>query len=156
MGAFLTGLLENRILVAAVLAWFVAQCMKVILTLILDGKFQVERFVGSGGMPSAHSATVGAMASASAVHYGSGSFQFAVTAMLAFIVMYDACHVRLETGKQAIVIKELRELLQDLLQDMGKSLPTEEKLRELIGHTLPQVLAGALIGILVGIGIALF
>ena len=63
---------------------------------------------------------------------------FAVAAVVAFIVMYDACNVRLETGKQAVAIKEL----QRFFQDMGKAPLSEEKLKELVGHTLPQVAPG--------------
>jgi len=66
--------------------------------------------------------------------------------------MYDACNVRLETGKQAIAIKEL----QELLRKMGQKLSPEEKLKELVGHTLPQVLVGALLGTLIGLGVTLF
>ena len=80
--------------------------------------------------------------------YGSSSGQFALASIFAFIVMYDACNVRLETGKQAVAIKEL----QDLLQKMGQDLTAEEKLKELVGHTLPQVLVGAVLGILIGVG----
>lgn len=151
MGAFLAGLGENRILLAAVAGWFLAQSTKLALVLILERRLSLERFFGSGGMPSSHAATVCAMASASAVRYGSGSFQFAVTAVVAFIVMYDACHVRLETGKQSAAIKAL----QERLIRMGESLPAGEKLRELVGHTLSQVLVGAALGILVGAGAAL-
>ena len=64
--------------------------------------------------------------------------------------MYDACNVRLETGKQAVAIKEL----QQFFQEMGKQPLSEEKLKELVGHTLPQVLAGAILGILIGIVVA--
>ena len=83
--------------------------------------------------------------------HGPDSTQFAIAFILAFIVMYDACNVRLETGKQAVAIKEL----QELLQKMGQDLTVEEKLKELVGHTLPQVLVGALLGTLIGAGIAL-
>ena len=72
--------------------------------------------------------------------------QFAIASIFAFIVMYDACNVRLETGKQAVAIMEL----QDLLRKMGEDLSAEEKLKELVGHTLPQVLVGALLGTLIG------
>ena len=64
--------------------------------------------------------------------------------------MYDACNVRLETGKQAVAIKEL----QELLRKMGEDLTAEEKLKELVGHTLPQVLVGAVLGTLIGAGAA--
>ena len=151
MGDFFWGLVTNRVLLAAVAGWFLAQGAKVLLILILERRFDAERFFGSGGMPSSHSATVCALASSSAALYGSGSFQFAVTAVVAFIVMYDACNVRLETGKQAVAIKEL----QELFRRMGESLPAEEKLKELVGHTVSQVLVGGLLGVLVGVLVAL-
>jgi acid phosphatase family membrane protein YuiD len=77
-----------------------------------------------------------------------GSFEFAVTFIIAFIVMYDACNVRLETGKQAVAIKELQEMLHKLGQH---TLSPEDTLKELVGHTFPQVIVGALLGIVIGI-----
>lgn len=147
MGEFFLELLHNRILLAAAAGWLLAQGAKVLLVLLLERRFSIERFFGSGGMPSSHSATVCAMASASAVLYGGDSFPFAVTAILAFIVMYDACNVRLETGKQAVAIKEL----QSLLHNMGNPLKAQETLKELVGHTVPQVIVGGILGLLIGI-----
>lgn len=146
MGDFFGELLQNRVLMAAAAGWLAAQVLKTLLVLIMERELRWERLVGSGGMPSSHSATVCALASSSAAVYGPGSGQFAIAAIVAFIVMYDACNVRLETGKQAIAIKEL----QELFRNMGEDLSAEEKLKELVGHTLPQVLAGALLGILIG------
>ena len=148
MGEVLRGLWENRVLMAAVAGWTVAQVLKTILVLIIDRELRLERLVGSGGMPSSHSATICALSSACAMVYGIRSGEFAIASIVAFIVMYDACNVRLETGKQAIAIKEL----QELFRMMGKDLSAEERLKELVGHTLPQVLVGALLGILIGIG----
>ena len=149
MSEFFHGILANRVLMAAAAGWIVAQVLKTILVLIMDHELKLERLMGSGGMPSSHSATVCALAASCAVIYGSNSGQFAISAILAFIVMYDACNVRLETGKQAIAIKEL----QELLRNMGKDLTAEERLKELVGHTLPQVLVGAILGILIGVGV---
>ncbi|HIR50155.1 MAG TPA: divergent PAP2 family protein [Candidatus Avoscillospira avicola] len=151
MGDFLTGLWQNRILMAAIFGWLIAQVLKTILVLVLERELKLERLFGSGGMPSSHSATVCALAASTAILCGPSSSQFAISAVLAFIVMYDACNVRLETGKQAVAIKEL----QQFFQDMGKAPLSEEKLKELVGHTLPQVLAGALLGILTGVVAAL-
>lgn len=147
MGNFFEGILQNAVLLAAVIGWSAAQIIKTILVLILDKELRLERLVGSGGMPSSHSATVCALAASSAMVYGSASGEFAIAAIFAFIVMYDACNVRLETGKQAVAINEL----QELLRKMGEDLTAEERLKELVGHTLPQVLVGALLGILIGI-----
>lgn len=151
MGDFLTGLWQNRILMAAISSWLIAQVLKTILVLVLERELKLERLFGSGGMPSSHSATVCALATSAALLHGASSSQFAISAVLAFIVMYDACNVRLETGKQAVAIKEL----QQFFQDMGKAPLSEEKLKELVGHTLPQVLAGAILGILTGVVAAL-
>ena len=151
MGDFLTGLWQNRILMAAIFGWLIAQVLKTILVLVLERELKLERLFGSGGMPSSHSATVCALATSAALLHGASSSQFAISAVLAFIVMYDACNVRLETGKQAVAIKEL----QQFFQDMGKAPLSEEKLKELVGHTLPQVLAGAILGILTGVVAAL-
>ena len=146
MNLLLTALDWNFVLVTSMLASITAQIIKVIINLVIFGRFIPERMWGAGGMPSSHSATVCALASSSAAVYGPGSGQFAIAAIVAFIVMYDACNVRLETGKQAIAIKEL----QELFRNMGEDLSAEEKLKELVGHTLPQVLAGALLGIFIG------
>ena len=134
-------------LIAAVIGWTVAQVSKTLLVLLLDRELRWERLVGSGGMPSSHSATVCALASSAAMVHGLDSGYFAIAAIFAFIVMYDACNVRLETGKQAAAINELHVLLQK----MGEDLSPEEKLKELVGHTFPQVLVGAALGIVIGI-----
>ena len=102
------------------------------------------RLFGDGGMPSGHSATVASMASLSAWMYGFGSFEFALTTMLAIIVCHDAMGVRLETGKQTVLIKEIIQSLDLIFTDQV----AEIKLKEFVGHTLYQVLAGVLIGIL--------
>ena len=94
-------LIGNRILMSAVTGWFVAQLLKTIIHTLMTKKFDPERLTGSGGMPSSHSSTVCAMATASGLLYGLDSFAFAVTVIIAIIVMHDAMGVRLETGKQA-------------------------------------------------------
>ena len=147
MGTFFSQLMENKVLLSAVIGWTAAQVIKTLLVLLLEHELRWERLVGSGGMPSSHSATVCALAASAAVVYGVDSGQFAIAAIFAFIVMYDACNVRLETGKQAVAINEMLELLQK----MGEDLTVEEKFKELVGHTLPQVLVGALLGIAIGV-----
>ena len=138
--------LNNSIFWSAAIAWFVAQVIKTIIHLILTKEFVAERMVGSGGMPSCHSATVCSLATASFYIYGAGSFEFAVTLMLAIIVMYDAMGVRRETGIQA-------KLLNDIIktfEDMGRSeISAHDKLKEFVGHTPLQVLVGAILGVII-------
>ena len=113
-------------------------------------KFEPERLIGSGGMPSSHASTVCALATASGRVYGLGTFEFAVTVIMAIIVMHDAMGVRLETGKQAKLLNEIIATFKTL---DGKVL-TEEKLKEFVGHTPLQVFMGALLGIAIGFWMA--
>lgn len=139
--------MHNRIFVAAIYGWFVAQVLKTLIHMWFNRKFVAERLVGSGGMPSSHSATVCALAAAAGMEYGGGSFQFAMAAVFAIVVMYDAIGVRRETGIQAKVLNEMMELFDK----MGKEMSVEEKLKEFVGHTPLQVLMGALLGILIAV-----
>lgn len=142
---FLGDLINNRIFMASVSGWLVAQILKTIIHMWFNRKFVAERLVGSGGMPSSHSATVCALATAAGLEYGGGSFQFAMAAIFAIVVMYDAMGVRRETGIQAKVLNEMMELFTN----MGKEMSVEDKLKEFVGHTPLQVLMGALLGILI-------
>ena len=144
---FITELLHNRIFVSAALGWMVAHVLKTIIHMILTKQFVAERMVGSGGMPSSHSATVCALATATGMECGAGSPEFAITIMLAIIVMYDAMGVRRETGKQGRVLNEMLEIFTN----MGKEISPEKKLKEFVGHTPLQVLMGAILGIAIAV-----
>ena len=142
----LEALMGNTLLINAVTGWFVAQVLKTLIHAWVNKGFDPERLIGSGGMPSSHASTVCAMAVSAGKEYGVGSPVFAVTAILAIIVMHDAMGVRLETGKQA---KLLNQILDSFKTLEGKKL-TEEKLKEFVGHTPLQVLMGAILGIWIG------
>lgn len=143
---FIDDLLHNSIFVAAAVGWLIAQILKTIIYLIINKKFVAERMVGSGGMPSSHSATVCGLATAVGIQYGAGSFEFAIAAIFATVVMNDAMGVRRETGNQARVINEMMEMFKN----MGNSMTVEDKLKEFVGHTPLQVLMGAILGIIIG------
>ena len=138
-------MLGNQVLVSAVVGWTVAQVLKTLIDFALNKSFNAERLVGSGGMPSSHSATVCGLTTAAALKYGAGSFEFAISFILAMVVMYDAIGVRQETGKQAKVLNRL--LFDDFLKLDGVVL--QEKLKEYVGHTPLQVAAGAILGIII-------
>ncbi len=143
---FINGVLSNRILLAAFCGWLVAQVLKTIIYVAVNKSFNPERLLGDGGMPSSHSATVMAMVTSTAFYFGSDTFEFAVTAILALIVMHDAMGVRRETGKQAKVINNM----MDWFVQMDSDISPEEKLKEFVGHSPTQVFFGALLGIVVG------
>ena len=134
---------ENRILLTGLVAWLCSQVMKTIIHLIIHKRFEWERLMGDGGMPSSHSATVMAIAVATGLRCGWDSPVFAVAAILALVVMHDARGVRQETGKQAKVINNILQLFESMGQ--GKLTP-EETLKELVGHTRRQVFVGAALG----------
>ena len=140
-------ILSNEVLISAVVGWTVAQVIKTILEIALNKNFSPERLVGSGGMPSSHSATVCGLTTTAGLCYGVESFQFAVSFVLACVVMYDAIGVRQETGKQARLLNMIME--QDLFRMNNEDF--QQRLKELVGHTPLQVLAGAVLGILLAL-----
>ncbi len=134
---------KNVVLMSALTAWFLAQVLKTLTSYWKHREFRAERLVGAGGMPSSHTSLVVGLASAVALHDGVSSPLFAVSAVLAGIVMYDAAGVRRAAGKQAKVINKLvREMrVEHTIKDT--------RLKELLGHTPLEVMAGALLGFLV-------
>ena len=145
---FLRQLLDNRIFLTSATGWLVAQILKTIIHFILSKEVRIERLVGSGGMPSSHSATVCALAAATYYEFGAAGFEFAVSLLVAIIVMYDAMGVRRETGIQAKILNDILRTFED----MGRSeISAHDKLKEFVGHTPLQVLIGALLGILIAV-----
>ncbi|MDO4260679.1 MAG: divergent PAP2 family protein [Eubacteriales bacterium] len=153
MNIFLTELLSNRVLICGISGWALAQVLKTLIYALIHHEFRVERMVGDGGMPSAHSATVSSMATASGLIYGFGTFEFAIACMMAIIVMHDAMGVRMETGKQGKVLNEMIEFFrtEGFVEAFKKNNKMyefwEASLKEFVGHTPLQVAAGCLLGI---------
>jgi len=145
MGSALGSLAANRVLWAAVGAWVIAQVLKTARALWLTRRLNLNYMVSSGGMPSSHSALVTGLATAVGHVDGLRSTSFALAAVLAGVVMYDAAGVRLAVSKQARI---LNIMVDDFFHERGLN---EQRLHELIGHTPVQVFAGALVGIIFGI-----
>ena len=141
-------ILGNQVLVCSVLGWTVAQVLKTLIDVFLNRSFNPERLFGSGGMPSSHSATVCALTTASGMKYGVGSFEFAVSFVLAMIVMYDAMGVRRAAGEHAKVINMMVRRGATGISYKPKS---NQELKEFLGHTPFEVLGGALLGILIAL-----
>lgn len=133
--------LRNPFLLVAVVGWFASQTMKIFTHAIIYKKWDLKRFFGDGGMPSSHSTTVFALTTFAGLNYGFASFHFAVCAVFSLIICRDAVGVRRETGKQSIIINELKQLLSNEKID-------NIKLKEFVGHTPVQVLAGVVLGII--------
>ena len=123
--------------------WFGIQTFKVLYEYFKEGRWDVKRFMGAGGMPSSHSAVVVSLATLIGKNIGIDSPIFALSSLFAFITMYDAAGVRRAVGKQAHI---LNEVVKEY-----KNMTPREILQEKTGHTPFQVAAGALIGIVAGL-----
>ncbi len=129
-------------LFTAIICWFIAQVIKVISVIVTDKRVDFGRFIGAGGMPSSHAAFVTGLATAVGLNCGFSSEEFAISAVLALVVMYDAAGVRRAAGEQA---KILNKIVSEWGEQNYKN--TEVRLKELLGHTPKQVFAGAILGI---------
>ena len=139
-------LTTNPIIDCGLLAWFLAQLIKVALELVLLRKWDPARFVSSGGMPSSHSALVVACTTAIGKLYGIQGPIFALAVILSAIVMYDACNVRRSAGDTAKLVNQILVHVEKLTAE-----DFAEDLKEVMGHTPLQVLMGALLGLGVGL-----
>lgn len=138
-------IITNKVLVTSACSWAVAQLLKVVVTLVREKRLDLHYLLASGGMPSSHSAVVGALVTSVAMLQGLGSVAFGIAAVLALIVMYDSAGVRQSVGQQSIVLIRI-------VQEFRSRRPIaelERDLREFLGHTPFQVIVGALIGILI-------
>lgn len=138
-------IIQNKCIYVPVLLWFFIQVFKVITDLVINRKFNVKRIMGAGGMPSSHSAVVTSLAICIGKEYGFDSGVFALSVIMAFVVMYDAAGIRRAAGKQA-------RILNKILETPGlTTVEVQEKLIEALGHTPVQVFVGAVLGLIIGI-----
>ena len=143
MKEFWLGIFNNNVIWVTIIAWAIAQGAKIAIGLIKKGKFNFNWILRTGGMPSAHSAAVSALAIAVGKEIGFDSAFFGLTAIFALITMFDAQTWRRSIGVQAAILNRIMDDIQE-----GKEIG-QDKLRELVGHTPVEVFVGALIGIIV-------
>ncbi len=146
MNLFMQILTWNLVLSLSIISWLAAQVLKVIIYYVMKRRLDFTYLVSSGGMPSSHSSFICACATSVGYLHGWTSGLFAVTAVIAFIVMYDAANVRKAAGEQAKILNYIMEHWKELRPEfLGKEL------KELLGHTPLQVLVGAFLGIAIGL-----
>ncbi|MDD3089140.1 MAG: divergent PAP2 family protein [Candidatus Omnitrophica bacterium] len=137
--------LNNKVACTTFMGWFCAQMIKVIIGVITEKRFNFKWFVGTGGMPSSHSAGVTALTASVGLQEGTGTALFVVSLLFTIIVISDAQGVRRSTGRAA-------EILNKIMDDIyWKGKIQEDRLKELVGHTPIQVFAGIGIGLIVAI-----
>jgi uncharacterized protein len=136
---------HNKIFMVTLASWVIAQSVKVVIGVIQERRFDFRWFVGTGGMPSSHSAGASSLATAVGINYGFDSVYFALAAAFTIVVMFDAQGVRRATGRQARI---LNRIMEDIY---WKGKIQGERLRELVGHTPLEVIMGFLLGILIAV-----
>jgi acid phosphatase family membrane protein YuiD len=132
-------ILDNQVLLIALCSSLTAQILKLFIELAQFRRVRFKVLFETGGMPSAHSALVSALAAGIGRTQGWDTPQFAIATVFAFIVMYDAAGIRRAAGKQA---KVLNQIMVEVFEE------EHDPLKELLGHTPAQVIAGSILGIL--------
>lgn len=139
-------LLQNRVLVAGLLAWALAQIIKIPLDFIRTRRWNWALLFTTGGMPSSHSALMTATTHAIGLYYGFASPMFALAVAITMIVVYDAANVRRQAGIHA-------QRINIIFDELLRGHPINEKdLREVLGHTPLEVAGGILFGLVVATG----
>ncbi len=136
----------NLILLLSASAWAIAQVLKVVVVLVAEKRFDWKIIWASGGMPSSHSAFVCACAVSVGMLYGFSSPLFAIAAVMAVVVMYDAANVRKAVGEQAKILNYIMDHWREMKPDLFR-----KELKEFMGHTPVQVVAGGALGVVVGL-----
>lgn len=148
---FVENFISNQILKSGLFSWFFAQFLKIIIEILKKNKFKTGDFIlraffGTGGMPSSHTATVTAVATSIGITEGFQSPIFALAFIFVLIVIRDSTGVRLSSGKQAIALNKLLDIVSE------RERIELKKIKEVKGHTPLECFVGMLIGLIVSLG----
>jgi acid phosphatase family membrane protein YuiD len=134
---------HNYVLIAALIAWVIAQSLKVPVEYFQTRKFNWALLWQAGGMPSSHSALVVAAAHGIGLSMGFDSALFALAFVICMVVVYDATGIRRQAGIHA-------ELINAMINDLASGNPLKQKqLAEVLGHTPAEAVGGIALGLLV-------
>jgi uncharacterized protein len=135
--------IHNYVLIAALIAWGIAQVIKIPIEYLQTHKWNWSLLVQAGGMPSSHSALIVGITHGIGLSVGFDSALFALAFAMSMIVIYDATGIRRQAGKHA-------EMINAMINDLAAGNPLkEEQLREVLGHTPLEALGGILLGLVV-------
>ena len=139
----MSSIIHNYVLIAALIAWAIAQTLKIPIEYIQTHRWNWALLVQPGGMPSSHSALIVGITHGIGLSVGFGTPLFALAFAISMIVIYDATGIRRQAGKHA-------ELINAMINDLAAGNPLkEEQLREVLGHTPLEALGGIVLGLLV-------
>jgi hypothetical protein len=136
-------LFENKALIAGLIAWSLAQVIKIPLDYFRTRRWNWALLFTTGGMPSSHSALMTGTAHAIGLYQGFDYPLFALAVVITMVVVYDAAGVRRQAGIHA---QRINVLFDELLR--GHML-NEKDLREVLGHTPLEVVGGVLLGLII-------
>lgn len=123
--------------------WWLIQCLKIVIDLVVQKKISFKSLWTSGGFPSTHGGITASITTLMRLLYGYESPEFAIAFCFSFLFWYDAVNVRYEAGQHASYINRISEELDDIFDLWGKMVLLKERL----GHTFIEVVGGVLIGI---------
>ncbi|MBI5806202.1 divergent PAP2 family protein [candidate division TA06 bacterium] len=138
-------IINNKLLWAVAASGLSTQILKAFASVIWEGRLNWRRTMEPGGMPSSHAASSATLATMIGLSAGFDSWLFAISAYVAFVVMYDAAGVRRAVGRQAMALNRILETRT--LKKKAQGL----QIKELLGHTPIEVLAGCVLGIFWGL-----
>lgn len=136
-------LFQNKVLIAGIIAWALAQVIKIPLDYLRTRRWNWALLFTTGGMPSSHSALMTSTTLAIGLYYGFDHPTFALGVAITMIVTYDAAGVRQQAGIHA---QRINVIFEELLR--GHPI-NERDLRVVLGHTPLEVVGGILLGLVI-------
>jgi uncharacterized protein len=140
-------ILDNNVLICCMIAWFLAQILKIPIDLWRTQKIHWGIFFSAGGMPSSHSAMMTATTLGIGLFHGFNDPLFGLAVAISMIVLYDATGVRRQAGMQA---QKINKIIDELLQGHPIS---EKQLKEVLGHTPIEVGGGVILGVAIALAV---
>jgi len=143
---FTNQLFSTYIILIPGVTWIVTQILKIIICGRLNKAHSWHEMFKSGGMPSAHSSFMTSLTTAIVLKEGYTSSLSILAVGMTAVVMYDAIHVRLESGKHARILNNLHKQTPVTDPKAKKYFPLETS----IGHTPAEAFVGGILGIILG------
>lgn len=144
----LSGVFQNPVFVATLVASFLAQILKLPLCYLRTKEWDMSLLFSTGGMPSSHSAVVTAAAIGVGHYAGFNTPLFGLAFAVATVVIYDSTNIRRQAGFHA---QQINRIIKELFAGEAKPIEDFKELREVLGHSPAEALGGIILGVLVNI-----
>ena len=141
-------ILNNPVFVSIIISSVMAQILKLPLEFLRTKKWDWSLLLGTGGMPSSHSAVMTAAAAGVGHYVGFDTPLFGLAFAITMVVVYDATNIRRQAGFHA---QQINRIIKEIFE--GKIKPAEnfDELREVLGHSPIEAVGGIILGILVSV-----